>query len=216
MHNKFVKNYNNEFKAFALSKIFENSDKSFHIHLLNREGELKQLSDNIKFFNRKVDVIVFPSWDCLPYSNISPRKDIISRRYSALRAAKSEDKNSKIVLLSLDSILQKIVPIEEILSKIFFLSTNQDVDLTSLIELLEQMGYSREANVYSVGEYAVRGGILDIYVPEIKYPVRLDFFGTKLEKIRTFDPSSQRSNGFIKDIEIFYQSLHNLFQGNHY
>ena len=61
------------------------------------------------------------------------------------------------------------------------------------------MGYSRQANVYSVGEYAVRGGILDVYGPEIKYPVRLDFFGTKLEKIRTFDPSSQRSNGSIKD-----------------
>ena len=105
--------------------------------------------------------------------------------------------------MSLDSILQKIVPTEEIVSKIFFLSTNQDVDLTSLIELLEQMGYSRQANVYSIGEYAVRGGILDVYVPEIKYPVRLDFFGAKLEKIRTFDPSSQRSNGVIKDIEIF-------------
>ena len=87
MHNKFVENYNNEFKAFALSKIFENSDQSLHVHLLHREGELKQLSDNIKFFTRQVDVIVFPSWDCLPYSNISPRKDIISRRYSALRAA---------------------------------------------------------------------------------------------------------------------------------
>ena len=48
------------------------------------------------------------------------------------------------------------------------------------------MGYSRQTNVYSIGEYALRGGILDIFVPEIKYPIRLDFFGTKLEKIRTF------------------------------
>ena len=65
------------------------------------------------------------------------------------------------------------------------------------------MGYSRQTNVYSIGEYALRGGILDVFVPEIKYPIRLDFFGTKLEKIRTFDPSSQRSNGSIKDVNIF-------------
>ena len=65
------------------------------------------------------------------------------------------------------------------------------------------MGYSRQTNVYSIGEYALRGGILDVFVPEIKYPIRLDFFGTKLEKIRTFDPSSQRSNGSIKNLNIF-------------
>ena len=72
-----------------------------------------------------------------------------------------------------------------------------------LIEWLEKIGYSRQENVYSVGEYAVRGGILDIFVPEVKYPIRLDFFGTKLEKIRTFDPSSQRSNGSVNNVKIF-------------
>ncbi|MDC3080743.1 transcription-repair coupling factor [Paracoccaceae bacterium] len=203
MKNKFIKNYNKEFQAFALSKVFENSDKLIHIHLFEREGELKQFSENIKFFNRQVEVIIFPAWDCLPYSSISPRKEIISMRYSALRASKREDKKRKIILLSLDSILQKIIPINEIFSKKVFLRTDQDMDLSSLIEWLEKMGYSRQANVYSVGEYAVRGGILDVYVPEMKYPVRLDFFGAKLEKIRTFDPSSQRSNGSIKDIRIF-------------
>lgn len=157
MKNEFVKNYSNEFQAFALSKIFENSDNSTHIHLFSREGELNQFSENIKFFNKEVDVFVYPSWDCLPYSNISPRKDIISRRYGALRASISKCKNSKIVLLSLDSILQKIVPTKEILSKNFYLRTDQDLQLTNLIEWLEKMGYSRQPNVYSVGEYAVRG-----------------------------------------------------------
>ena len=143
MENKFVQNYNNEFKAFALSKVFENSDKSLHIHLLLREGELKQLSDNIKFFNRQVDVIVFPSWDCLPYSNISPRKEIISKRYSALRALNGVGKYYKIVLLSIDSVIQKIVPFQEILKKGFSLRINQKVILSNLIEWLEKMGYSR-------------------------------------------------------------------------
>ena len=70
-----------------------------------------------------------------------------------------------------------------------------------LVEWLEKMGYSRQENVYSVGEYAV--GDYDIFVPEVKYPIRLDFFGTKLEKIRTFDPSSQRSNGSVNNVKIF-------------
>ena len=203
MKKNFIEDYNKEFRAFALSKIFESSDKSTHIHILRREGELKQFSDMLKFFNDKVEVIVYPAWDCLPYSNISPRKEIISKRYSALRALEGVGKYYKIVLLSVDSVIQKIVPIQEILKKSFSLKINQKVILSNLIEWLEKMGYSRQTNVYSIGEYALRGGILDVFVPEIKYPIRLDFFGTKLEKIRTFDPSSQRSNGSIKDVNIF-------------
>ena len=74
MNHKFLKNYSKEFQAFALSKVFEISDESIHIHLFDREGDLKQFSENIKFFNRQIEVIIFPSWDCLPYSNTSPRK----------------------------------------------------------------------------------------------------------------------------------------------
>ncbi len=203
MKNKFIENYSKEFQAFALSKIFEVSDKYTHIHLLSREGELKQFSDNLKFFNNELDVIVYPSWDCFPYSNISPRKELVSKRYSALRASRRESKNRKIILMSIDSILQKIVPVTESSVKSFSLDINQEVDFLRLIEWLEKIGYSRQENVYSVGEYAVRGGILDIFVPEVKYPIRLDFFGTKLEKIRTFDPSSQRSNGSVNNVKIF-------------
>ena len=203
MKKNFTENYNKEFRAFALSKIFESSDKSTHVHILGREGELKQFSDMLKFFNDKVEVIVYPAWDCLPYSNISPRKDIISKRYSALRALEGVGKYYKILLLSIDSVIQKTIPFQEVLEKSFSLKINQKVILSNLIEWLEKMGYSRQTNVYSIGEYALRGGILDIFVPEIKYPIRLDFFGTKLEKIRTFDPSSQRSNGSMKDVNIF-------------
>ncbi len=203
MKNKFIENYSKEFQAFALSTIFENSDKSLHIHLLSREGELKQFSDNLKFFNNELDVIVYPSWDCFPYSNISPRKEIVSKRHSALRASKRKSQNRKIILMSIDSILQRIVPVTESNVKSFSIDINQEVDFSRLIEWLEKIGYLRQENVYSVGEYAVRGGILDIFVPEVKYPVRLDFFGTKLEKIRTFDPSSQRSNGSVNNVKIF-------------
>ena len=203
MKNKFIENYSKEFQAFALSKIFENSNKSLHIHLLSREGELKQFSDNLKFFNNELDVIVYPSWDCFPYSNISPRKEIVSKRHSALRASKRKSQNRKIILMSIDSILQRIVPVTESNVKSFSIDINQEVDFFRLIEWLEKIGYSRQENVYSVGEYAVRGGILDIFVPEVKYPIRLDFFGTKLEKIRTFDPSSQRSNGSVNNVKIF-------------
>ena len=72
--------------------------------------------------------------------------------------------------MSVDSILQKIVPANKILGKSFFLGVDQEIDLIGLTEWLEKNGYSRQSNVYSVGEYAVRGGILDIFVPEVKYP----------------------------------------------
>ncbi len=200
---KITENYSMEYSAFALSRIFQNSDRLTHIHLLSREGILNQFSEILKFFNNKLEVLVYPSWDCLPYSNVSPRKEIISKRYSALRASKRKSKNCTIILLSIDSILQKIVPAKKILEKSFSLTIDQNINLTNLIEWLEKNGYSRQSNVYSTGEYAVRGGILDIFVPEIQYPIRVDIFGTKLEKIRTFDPSSQRSNGSIDKVKIF-------------
>ncbi len=198
-----MENYNKEFRAFALSKIFEISDKLTHVHLVSREGELKQFSDMLKFFNEKAQVIVYPAWDCLPYSNISPRKEIITKRYSALRALEIDNKNCKIFLLSIDSVLQKIIPAQEVVENSLCLETNQEVVLSNLVEWLEKIGYSRQTNVYSIGEYALRGGILDVFVPEIKYPIRLDFFGAKLEKIRTFDSSSQRTNGILKNVNIF-------------
>ncbi len=147
---KIIENYSNEYRAFALSRIFENSDRLTHIHLLGREGGLNQFSENLKFFNNKIEVVVYPSWDCLPYSNISPRREIISERYSALRASKTKGKNCKIILLSIDSILQKIVPANEILEKSFFLGIDQEVDLIGLADWLEKNGYSRRSNVYSV------------------------------------------------------------------
>ena len=90
---KIIENYSDGYRAFALSRIFENSDRLTHIHLLSREGGLKQFSENLKFFNNKIEVVVYPSWDCLPYSSISPRREIISKRYSALRASKKKGKN---------------------------------------------------------------------------------------------------------------------------
>ncbi len=132
--------FSKEYRAYALSKIFESSDKSTHVHILSREGELKQFSDMLKFFNDKVEVIVFPAWDCLPYSNISPRKEVISRRYSALKALERGDKNSKIVLLSVDSVLQKITPVKDIFKKNLSLKINEEVILSSLIDWLDKIG----------------------------------------------------------------------------
>ncbi len=96
MKNNFIENYSKEFQAFALSKIFESSGKSTHIHLLSREGELDQFSDNLKFFNNKVEVLVYPSWDCLPYSNLSPRKEIISRSITRSGQQKGQVKIVKL------------------------------------------------------------------------------------------------------------------------
>ena len=76
-----------------------------------------------------MEEIVYPSWDCLPYSNISPRKEIISRRYRAIREAKRESQKCKIFLLSVDSILQKIVPTKEMLEYDFSLTCDQEVEI---------------------------------------------------------------------------------------
>ncbi|MDC3067979.1 transcription-repair coupling factor [Paracoccaceae bacterium] len=200
---KFFEKYGREFQAFILSKIFTKTNFDKHVHFISREGDLIQFAEMIRFFNKHIEVLVYPSWDCLPYSNVSPGRDVVSKRYKALKSVFKKTGKQKIFLLSADSALQKIISPSDMLQKSFSLVKGQDLDFSNFITNLEEFGYARQATVYSLGEYSIRGGILDIFVSEKKYPIRLDFFGHKLESIRTFDPSTQLTNGKLETVTIF-------------
>ncbi len=155
-----------------------------------------------RFFAPALPLLHFPAWDCLPYDRVSPRPDIESRRLATLAAlaARKEDDGAALVVTTVNALLQRVGPRESIAGASFLARAGSDVDLDALTRFLARNGYVRVGTVREPGDYALRGGIVDLWPPGTADPLRLDFFGSELEAIRTFDAGSQLSSGQIEKI----------------
>ncbi|MGN6548899.1 MAG: transcription-repair coupling factor [Pararhizobium sp.] len=155
-------------------------------------GDLEQM---LGFVAPGIPVLTLPAWDCLPYDRVSPSADAAARRLSALAALVAHTKNphGAIVLVSANAFLQKLPPRAVIESLAFSVRAGNRVAMEDIVARLERNGFERTSTVREVGEYAVRGGILDVFVPGSEEPLRLDFFGDTLETVRSFDPQTQRT-----------------------
>ncbi|CAN0571955.1 unnamed protein product, partial [Laminaria digitata] len=148
-------------------------------------------------FAPAIRVISFPAWDCLPYDRVSPNREVVSQRVDALTylagRAESGDSEQLVVLTSVNAALQR-VPARKIMSEAarrFAVGARIDVD--ELSDFFNRNGFERVGTVREAGEYAVRGGILDVFPPGEIMPIRIDLFGDEIEALRTFDPATQRS-----------------------
>ena len=153
--------------------------------------------DAARFFAPDVPVLEFPAWDCLPYDRVSPRADIESRRLATLAAlaARNEKSGAVFLVTTVNALLQRVPPQDAIRGASFFAAAGKNVDRDALMNFLARNAYSRTGTVREPGEYAVRGGILDLWPPGASEPLRLDFFGAELETIRRFDVESQLTTG---------------------
>ncbi len=151
-----------------------------------------------------IPVLTLPSWDCLPYDRVSPSADNSARRLAALSGliAHAKKPHPAIVLTTANAMLQKVAPRDVIESLAFSARPGNQLKMDDIAARLERNGFDRVSTVREVGEYAVRGGILDVFVPGQEEPVRLDFFGDTLESIRTFDPASQRTTGQARSLDL--------------
>jgi transcription-repair coupling factor (superfamily II helicase) len=148
-------------------------------------------------------IIEFPSWDCQPYDRASPNEAIIAQRLAALYQLSTAQVGKGLILLTTASAaMQMLPPVDEIRSRIISLKPGQMAKLENLITTLEHNGFHRSTTVREPGEYAVRGGILDLYPPTSIEPVRLDFFGDTLESIRGFDAETQRTTSTLKQLAL--------------
>lgn len=163
---------------------------------ITRDGNrLSMIEEMLQFFAPEVEVISLPAWDCLPYDLVSPSAGVAAQRMAALAKLGDLDALEKptILLMSANAALQKI-PAGDSHSKSALLGKpGQRFDMGAIVSWLEDNGFDRTSSVRERGEYAVRGGIIDLYTPGDGDPLRLDFFGDTLETIRTFDTDSQRS-----------------------
>ena len=144
--------------------------------------ELKSLHD---------EVYEFPAWETLPHERLSPRSDTIAKRISTLYSLSDKTKNP-IIVAPIRAVIHRFI---ESLAKdpLWTIEIGQEIALTSLIEHLSNLSYTRTDLVEKRGEFAVRGGIVDIFLPLTAHPIRIDFFGDEVEDISYFDVSDQRT-----------------------
>ena len=170
-----------------------------------RDGpRLAMLSRALGFFAPDIEVLEFPAWDCLPYDRVSPHGAIVAQRMTALaRLASVKGRERPAVLLTtVNAILQR-VPARAIVGKQSLSAAPGNVlPMGGITHWLELNGFNRASTVREPGDYAVRGGILDLFAPGMGDPVRLDFFGDTLESIRSFDPESQRTHADLRALNL--------------
>jgi transcription-repair coupling factor (superfamily II helicase) len=163
------------------------------IHVTTDDARAARLADAVAFFAPAVDVIVFPAWDCLPYDRVSPNPDIVSRRIDALGRLLAPSSAPRLCITTVNAALQRVMPRESLAGSTFRARKGERVDVASLQSFLAHNGYVRAQTVREPGEFAIRGGIIDLFPPGTDEPLRLDLFGDELEGVRAFDPMSQRT-----------------------
>ncbi len=171
------------------------------VHVARDDRRLAALAGALSLFAPDLRVLRFPAWDCVPYDRVSPDPEIVARRITALvrlAGARPDPKpgagRAPLIVLSTVNAATQRVPPREIMRKCAVkLTKGTRVDMAALTRRLDNGGYMRTGTVMEPGEYAVRGGIIDLYAPGHPRPMRLDFFGDTIESIRMFDPATQRS-----------------------
>src|SRR5215217_555391 len=146
-------------------------------------------------------ILTLPAWDCLPYDRVSPNNVTIAARMNTLAALTSGAKGA-VVLTAVNALIQKLPPRDVVETMSFSAAVGRVVDSEKLISWASNNGYLRVPTVRESGEYAVRGGLVDLYPASAEAPLRFDFFGSQLESIRSFDPDSQRTTGTLKRVDL--------------
>ncbi len=183
------------FDALVLARLVAKGGRA-HLHIARDEARMEALADTLGFFAPEIPVLKFPAWDCLPYDRISPRTEILSSRMAVLSAlAHLEGEGALIVLTTVNAAIQRVPPREAVEVNAYSARIGNSIDLDKLTSFLDHNGFSRASTVREPGDFAIRGGIVDIFAPGAEDPLRMDLFGDTLESVRTFDPETQRTKG---------------------
>jgi transcription-repair coupling factor (superfamily II helicase) len=163
------------------------------LHVCRDDARMARLAEALGFFAPHFEVLRFPAWDCLPYDRVSPNPEIVAERVATLTRLGERTPTPRILLTTVNALVQKVPPRAAFRGATLTLKRGGRQDPQKLAEFLEANGYHRTGTVMEYGEYAVRGGILDLFPAGESDPIRLDLFGDEIEDIRRFDTSTQRS-----------------------
>ena len=153
-----------------------------------------------QFFRPADNALFLPDWETLPYERFSPHQDLVSERLSVLWQLKNGLADALFVPVA--TAMQRLAPAPFLLGRTFWLKTGQRLDIAALRQNLVEAGYSAVSNVVAGGEFAVRGGIVDLFPTGSDTPYRIDLFDDEIDSIKTFDPDSQRTVAPVSEIRL--------------
>ena len=172
------------------------------LHITRDEARTARLAEDLAFFAPQIELIRLPAWDCLPYDRVSPNQGVVAERITALAQLLEPATRPRLIIASIAAVTQKIPPRSVFAGSTLSLKPGGTVQVPALVSFLEANGYGRADNVMEPGEYAVRGGIIDLYPAGEPDPVRIDLFGDMIESLRYFDATTQRSAKKLPELSL--------------
>lgn len=177
------------YDSLLLSELSKSKERI--VFIARDETRANRIKEQLAFFEPICPIHYFPGWDCLPYDRVSPHPDILAQRLNTL----TSDTGSYVLITTIQAFLQRLAPRTAFQGRLWPLKPGQEVDHALFLDFLTKNGYVRREAVREWGEFAIRGGLLDLFPPGYPLPFRLDFFGSTLESLRLFDPLTQVSTG---------------------
>jgi transcription-repair coupling factor (superfamily II helicase) len=159
------------------------------------EAAMRHLQDAATYFAPELEVLAFPAWDCLPYDRASPSLRTSSERLATLHALQRKAGKPQLLVTTVNAATQRTLSPFRVRQLVARLAPGERIDMAKLAALLSANGYHRTDTVQDAGEFAVRGGIVDLFPSGENEGLRLDFFGDEIESVRRFDPATQRTSG---------------------
>jgi len=157
------------------------------------EAAMRALADAAHYFAPELEVLAFPAWDCLPYDRSSPSLRATSERLATLHALQRKAEKPQLLVTTVNAATQRTLTPFRVRQLVARLAPGERIALDQLTRLLQANGYGRTETVRDPGEFAVRGGLVDLFPAGEEHGLRLDFFGDEIESVRRFDPATQRS-----------------------
>lgn len=187
--------------AFVISAVVSSTEEPCVLVVRDSSGAERAVKDLSFFLPEEKEVMLFPSWEVLPFEETSPYLRIQCSRMSILRRL-ARGRPPSILVVPADAMMMRLPPRRWVKESELIIHLGQRKDLEEVVSTIEAMGYTRMPLVEETGDYSIRGGILDIFPPGHEEPVRLEFFGDSVESLRTFSAETQRSTKRIDVVEI--------------
>jgi transcription-repair coupling factor (superfamily II helicase) len=190
------------FDALVMADLIK-ARKGLSVFVARDAGRLSSFTDAFRFFAGQVEILTFPAWDCLPYDRIGPSAAVAAQRMATLsRLAARLDDKPRLLITTVPASIQRVPPVAAVKRASYSARTGNSVEIAEVEAYFAVNGYSRASTVSEKGEFAIRGGVIDVFPPSAEEPVRLDLFGDTLESIRAFDPETQRSTRQLKEVSL--------------
>ncbi|WP_448658102.1 transcription-repair coupling factor [Sphingomonas sp. CJ99] len=165
------------------------------VYIAPDEAMMRAVAATAPIFAPELEVIAFPAWDCLPYDRASPTLRVMSERLAALHQLQQKPRGPRLIVTTANAATQRTLTRFRIRQLVARLASGERISTDRLVKLLAANGYNRVDTVHDAGEFAVRGGLVDLYPSGAEQPLRLDFFGDEIETVRTFSTEDQRTTG---------------------